>query len=280
MLRRIATIGVMSILLVLAACRAASGGGQGLQLDGTWQLTSGTSGGTAIPLVAGRGVTLVIAGDTVSGQVCNQYSGTIAVSGTRVTFSNISMTEMACDGPLMTEEAAYHAALASVETATRNGSVLVLSGPKVELRFERTAQLPDAPLVGTTWQLETLVSGETASSAVGAPATLVLGQDGTLTGSTGCRDFTASYAIAGARVTVGDIQVDARLCTTELAAQDEHVLGVLAGPFQAAVSGQALTLTAADGSGLGYRVGSVPGSPAPVASAIATPPVPSATPRA
>ncbi len=181
MTRRIAALAAIGLLLVLAACRGVGGGsGQTLSLDGTWQLVSGTHQDVAIPLVTGREVTLVIDGDRVGGRVCNLYSGTIAVSGSSVTLGSLAMTDMGCDEPLMTLETAYHAALAAVDTAGLNGDVLTLTGPRVELRFSRVPPVADAALVGTTWQLDSLISGDAASSVADEPAILVFAQDGTL----------------------------------------------------------------------------------------------------
>jgi len=270
----------LAVLLVLAACRAPGGAPSATSsgtLDGTWTLESGTSGGEALPLVAGRAITLVIDGDKVSGRACNLYGGPIDVNGSRITLGQLSMTEMACDEPMMSAEAAYHAALSKVDTAERRGDTLTLSGAQVSLRYRLEPPVADQPLIATTWTLESVISGDVASSTLGEAATLRLAPDGTLSGSTGCRSFTARYTLAGDRVSVSDLAADARLCTQELTPQDEHVLSVLSGPFTVSVDGASLTVTAEDGSGLQYVVsapsqpsggstGPRPASPAPSAS--------------
>ncbi len=243
----------VGLLLVLAACRGA-GSGTTTSLDGTWTLTSGTSGGAAIPLVSGQDITLVIDGDTVSGRACNLISGTISVSGTSVKLNDLAMTEMACDGPIMTTEAAYVAALGQVDTATLSGDSLTLGGPGVTLRYALQPVIADTPLIGSAWALETLIDGDVASSTVGETPTLILAADGTASGSTGCRTFTASYRLDGERLNLYDMSPQNALCTVDTAPQDQLIREVLAGGATAAVRGETLTLTGPNGRGLQYRV--------------------------
>jgi heat shock protein HslJ len=253
----------IGLVLLLAACREA-GGPPSQTLDGSWRLLSGTNAGQSIPLVAGRDITFTVDGEKVSGSACNIYGGTIAVSGSHVTLSAMSMTEMACEEPMMLAEAAYHAALAKVVSASRSGTLLTLSGPGVELRFSLVPPVADAPLLGTDWILTTLTSGATASSVVGERASLRFSADGVLRGETGCRGFAGRFELAGDEVTVRDLVSDKRLCTREVATQDAHVLSVVAGPFRIAIQGDNLTISTDGGLGLAYRAdGVATGSPSP-----------------
>ncbi len=245
----------IGLLLTLPACRGA-GSPTTSSLDGTWILQSGTNAGVALSLVPGREISLVIAGEKVTGRACNLISGTISISGNAVALNDLAMTEMACEGPIMTTEAAYFAALGQVETATRSGKSLALSGPRVTLRYLLHAPVADAPLLGTHWALETLVDGEVASSTVGETPTLVLAPDGSAMGSTGCRTFTASYRLDGDRLNLYDMSAQTAMCTVDLEPQDQLVREVLTGGATASVSGAMLTLTGPDGRGLGYRVAS------------------------
>jgi heat shock protein HslJ len=250
----------LALALLLGACRGA-GIGQTPSLDGSWILQSGTHAGAAIPLVAGSDVSLVIDGGKVSGRACNLYSGTIAISGDRVTLGEMAMTEMACDEPVMAAEAAYHAALAAIDTARRSGDTLTLTGPGVTLRYRLQPPVAGTPLIATRWVLEALIDGEVASSPLGQPATLTLAPDGTATGSTGCRAFSASYTLSSDRLALTGFSVEQRLCTRDLAGQDQQVVAVLSGGVSITVSGANLTLIADDGQGLAYRA--APGSTGP-----------------
>ena len=134
------------ILLAIAALALASCGsdepvGSADEIDGTWQLTSGSHAGNTLEPIATHPVTLEIDGDEVGGTAaCNGYGGTIANTDTGITFSEMSITEMACDPPeTMDLESAYMAALASIDQASIEGGKLVLSGPDTQLEFEASS---------------------------------------------------------------------------------------------------------------------------------------------
>jgi heat shock protein HslJ len=253
------------ILLLLAACaRFGPGGsipGNGppaitpAQLAGAWQLDHGSGPGGALTIPAGAPVTIAFEGDRVSGRACNIYGGTyrLGESG-ELTLSAMGMTEMACEEPLMSLEAAYHAALALVKTATLDGGGLALHGDGAELVFTRAPVNTDANLVGTRWTLTTLIGGDVASSVQG-DAWLELDADGTLSGATGCRRFDGSYAVSGDRLRITNLVTADNACEPGLDAQDRLVLDVLRGGLRYDVAGRQLTLTdtgVVGGAGLAY----------------------------
>jgi heat shock protein HslJ len=241
----------LSLVLLLSGCSLLTGGAS-VSLDGEWQLQAGTNQGQPVPIVAGSHITFKIDGTQVGGSAaCNIYGGTIRVNGTSITINALSMTEMACQENLMASEAAYLAALPRVTTVARNGNSLVLSGPQVELRYARVAPVANADLVGTTWRLDSLISGETVSSTLGE-ATLQLIGDGRISASTGCRKVTGRYTISEGQAQVTLDPYDTIGCAAPLGDQDAHVLNVLSSGFGVSIDGDRLTLTAGD-KGLGYR---------------------------
>lgn len=242
--------------LLLSACSLVPGAGAPA-LDGEWRLLVGTNQGQPIPLVDGAAPTLRIDGTTIGGSSgCNQYGGTIEINGSAVTVSVGSMTEMACQEPRMSLESAFMAALPHVTTAARTGDALALSGPQVELRFELVPPVPNAELIGPTWVLDSLIDGAVTSSVLGE-ALVEFGTDGSFTGSTGCRLFTATYAAAGDRMTVTDLVTTKNACSTDVVAQDMRILEIIGGGFSFAISGNQLTISAG-ARGLAYTVGHLP----------------------
>ena len=241
------------LMLLLSGCSLLSGGAT-TSLDGEWLLQAGTNQGAAIPLVAGSRVTLKVDGTQVGGSAaCNTYGGTIQVNGSTVAINALSMTEMAClDDRLMTLEAAYLAALPRATSVARSGNSLLLTGPQLELRFTLVPPVANANLAGTTWILDSLITGEAVSSTVGERVTLQLGADGRLAASTGCRDVTGSYTITEGQVLVTLDPYDTIGCAAEVGAQDAHILGVLSGGFGITIDADRLTLMAGD-EGIGYR---------------------------
>jgi heat shock protein HslJ len=221
--------------------------------SGPWLLTSGSADGQPIPMVEGTPITFEVQGSNVSGQsACNQYFGSIVVDGGVVRIDGLGGTEMACEEPVMQAEAAYLAALARVTAARQDGEALVLLGDGVELRFERLLPPPTAEIVGTNWILESLVMGDAVASTIGEPAMLVLRNDGTLAGFTGCRTFEGRYVISGDEVEFTDFALEGE-CAGGPADQDAHIVDVLEGGFRASADGQALTLSGDGNVGLIYR---------------------------
>jgi heat shock protein HslJ len=259
--RPLTTIGVLvagaAVALLLTACGDTTPGSgvDPATFDGDWQLTSATVDGAGLDLSAGD-VTLTIDGEQWGGTAaCNQYFATATLEGDQVTVGGVGSTEMACDEPRMALEAAYLTGLQRVTTVTTDSDTLTLSsGDGVVLEFGPVAPTPVADLVGTTWTLTTLLDGETASSTVGKPATLTLADDGTVTGSTGCRTFRGRWEQDSDTLTIGPLATPKIGCSPETQPQDTHVLAVLDGEVVVTLEGQSLTLER-DGLALGYAAG-------------------------
>jgi heat shock protein HslJ len=254
---------VLALALVLVACSptgspagspspGGSDPGSGIGLAGSWVLVEGTGPAGPIVLVDDWRITMLIQGSEVGGNACNHYGGTLAVAGNALRITELFTTDMACEPQaVMDAEAAYGAALTAATRWVREGDTLTLSGPDVMLRYEIVPPVPAEDIVGTAWRLDTLITGEAASSVQGTP-TLVLGADGSLSGSTGCRDLTGRYVLAGDEVQVTQLAADGE-CPAELAQQDDLVVSVLGDGFTATVEGRALTLVADGGIGLVYH---------------------------
>ena len=241
----------MILVLLLSGCSLLSGGST--TLDGEWLLQAGTNQGQAVPVVAGTKITLRIDGSQAGGSAaCNLYGGTIQVNGTAVEISALSMTEMACQENVMASESAYLAALPRVTTAERSGDSLVLSGPQVELRYALVPPVANANLVGTTWILESLITGEAVSSTVGEGVTLEFSGDGRIAASTGCRSVSGTYEVTDGQVQVSLDPYDLIGCAAEVGDQDAHILGVLSQGLTITIDGDRLTLMAGE-KGIGYR---------------------------
>lgn len=164
---------------------------------------------------------------------------------------------MACEPPrVMAAEAAYLDALGLADTIRWEGRMLVLTGPKVELRFEPLPPVPARQLLGTRWELDTVIRGDVASTPAAA-AMLRLGGDGGLVCETGCRPFRGRYVLRGDEIRVTELAVDeapaAGACAAAVVEQERLVLDVLGDGFRAAVEGDRLTLTQSGPDALVYR---------------------------
>jgi len=116
----------------------APGGTAVVDVAGPWQLAAGTVDGVRFLIVDDAPVTMTVDGAQIRGRSgCNQYGGEFLMDGERVRVVLTSMTQMACPEPAMAIEAAFDAAVGRIRGATREGDRLILSGPDVELIFDR-----------------------------------------------------------------------------------------------------------------------------------------------
>lgn len=245
--------------LLLSACgedvgRAADGG---VDLTGSWHLVSGRDADGSFDLT-GRSVTLVVEGDTASGtSACNHYSGDLEAEGDSVRVSGIGGTEMACESAVMDLERRYLDALGVVARAERSGDTLTLSGPGRRLDFELDPPVQDAPLIDTTWVLESIVDGDVVSSALPG-SELRLSDNGTLEGLTGCGTMTGRFEVAADAVAVTGLATEpggAGPCPADEQEQHDLVVAVLRDGFTAQVEGDRLRLRSGQGSGVDLLAG-------------------------
>jgi heat shock protein HslJ len=82
---------------------------------------------------------------------------------------------------------------------------------------------PPATLAGTSWTLASLDLDGDDVAAVGTP-TLELGADGTLTGSTGCNQFSGTYTQTGSDLTVSLGPMTLAACVDPAAADQEAAI--------------------------------------------------------
>jgi heat shock protein HslJ len=122
-------------LLVMGLLVAACGGSSGGDIDGNWQLVSGTVDSVSIEPESNNPLTIDFDGADFSGHAgCNSFTGSFTQDGSDIELGEIAMTQMACEA--LDLETLYTAALSKVETASVDGGELTLSGPNSELVFE------------------------------------------------------------------------------------------------------------------------------------------------
>ncbi len=178
--------------LLAAACGSDGGG---VPTDQAWQLTeiAGSDGATIAP-IPGTAPTLVFDEGTAAGNAsCNQYFGSYELDGSSISFGPLASTEMFCGDPgVMEQEAAYLVALNTVDSWAIDGEALMLSsnGAPV-LVYAAISQ----DLAGTSWDLLAYNNGTGGfqSAVIGVSVTAAFVDDGTLSGSSGCNNYTATW---------------------------------------------------------------------------------------
>ncbi len=251
---------VASAMSIFAACGEPASspneaGAPSRSYRGTWQLVEGHGPEGDVPVINGFRITLGLRDENASGTAaCNWYGGDIVIRGGSFALRGGSMTDMACRPDVMESESAYLAGLRAADAITREGDTLILRGTETELRFELMPAVPTAELIDTRWELESLIYGpsnDLVASSVG-PAHLVLKSDGTLTGSTGCRELRGEWVERGDEIAFTTFGADGT-CPEEVREQDGHVVEVLGDGFTVDVDGDRLKVLSRGGLGLAYR---------------------------
>ena len=122
-------------------------------------------------------------------------------------------------------------------------AILVASGCGSAKKATVTPASP-VPLEATSWTL----SGSTALGvALGDVAVSAQFENGSVTGSSGCNNYRASYTLSGSQLTIGPIAGTQMACSPAQMAVERAYLDRLAKVAAFTISGSQLTLTDASG---------------------------------
>ncbi len=212
---------------ILVACSAPTGDG----VEGHEYLsTSVRQAGADRPLVVGTRIRLSFRdGDMGASVGCNSMGGAYRIEDGRLVFSGGSMTEMGCDPDRHAQDDWLIGLLGSRPSIAQDGSELTLTaGETVIVLQDREVADPDRPLVGTTWTVDTLISGDAASSIPdGVTATLVFAGDGTVAVQPGCNSAGGRYEVGDGTMRITGLVTTDMACDGPAAMLESTVLGVL-----------------------------------------------------
>jgi heat shock protein HslJ len=183
------------------------------------------------PLVPGTRIRLGFGTDgqlTVSAG-CNTLGATYRLDAGTLRTSGGAMTEIGCAQPAQAQDEWVFAFVLSGPAATLNGNELTLTQGDLVGRFlDREVADPERPLVGTTWVVSTILSGDTASSIPqGIRATLRFGADGDVTVDTSCNTGGGTYRVDGANISFGPIALTKKACPGAPADMERSVVATL-----------------------------------------------------
>jgi heat shock protein HslJ len=238
--RLVSAVGAAAILLLLTSCAAPKDqGGPDPGIRGQWELLSAKDAGGTIPL-ANQLISLTIDGDTTTTgrSTCSDYRahvyGTVSTLWVTATLPRAQHCGIQAQQDI---EQRYIDDLNQVRNGVVTGGVLDLLAPGIDLRYQRALAVPLGPVVDQTWMLATVAPDSYYATAnpTQVPetgATLRFDKNGTLTGTTGCRTFTADFEEnAGEIVTSHLVEHSGGGCTETEQAADTHVLDVLESGF-------------------------------------------------
>ena len=248
-LNRLASVPIIAI--VLAACSAGPGAG----VDGREFLsTSVTDDGAPMALVAGTRIRLAFSdGRLAASAGCNSIGGDYRIEDGVLVFEGGGMTEMGCDPDRSAQDEWLVALLGSRPTAALDGADLLLtSGATTVALTDREVAEPDLPLTGTTWTVDTIISGDTTSTVPGnAVATFTFSADGRVEVRTGCNTGSGTYEATDDQLRFTGVAVTEMACDGAAGALEAAVLPILgAHAVQYTIDASRMTMQAGD-DGLG-----------------------------
>ena len=130
-----ASVGVALLLVVasvVSGCQVVPGPGEAA-IDGTAWRAVAVAGR---PVLAEATPTIRFDGDRISGTTgCNTFGGMFDLTGDRITFSELVMTEIGCGGAVGEQESRFLEALLVVERIEVGGGSLRLVGTQGSLDF-------------------------------------------------------------------------------------------------------------------------------------------------
>ena len=259
-LRRPASVAAMACavtLLLASACGGVTSTDGAAVFPGSGYVsTAVTEDGRPRPLVAGSVLTLRFNAEGIGASAgCNALFATGGIRSGVLVVDALGSTEMACEPDLMDQESWWSQFLLGrpvVEVVDRG---LTLTRGTTSVAMVADAAVPDVPLEATAWQLDTIVTGDAASSVpAGAASRLVVGSGQIEVSIEGCRQTSEAATVGPASITVAPGAFAAAGCDGPAAIVDRAVVAVFgAGEVRYLIEGDRLTVTGPFGAGLVYR---------------------------
>lgn len=206
--------------LALTGCAGNPGQGNGTGSDasstdirGEWRFDGGTQGSEPLA-VDDFPVTMVFSDGSARVRTgCFSFDQPMTADLDVVTASYVSPPRASCMALSADAQAAIDS-LGGVTSAERNGDLLTLIGDELQLEFTLVPAAEADAVVGE-WALSTVMLGDAGLTPRGEGPTLVFGEDGTLSGSTGCAEFTGTYEVVSGLNVVENFDYVEGMCTAE-----------------------------------------------------------------
>ena len=182
---------------------------------------------------------------------CNNYSTSYTVDGDGIRFGEeIVSTEMFCDEPVNEQEREYFQVLNEAAGFDVNDEELTLldsSGNAIAVYMAQTQVLE-----GTSWEVVFYNNGRggVTSLVIDTEITANFGEDGQLTGGSGCNSYSAAYEGKDGNISIGPSAVTLQFCekpegTME---QESEYLAALQTAATYQVEGNSMNMRTADGA--------------------------------
>ena len=179
------------VFLTLAACSGGTDAGEGL-VGPIWMVTD-LNGHGLIPTTS-LSAEFNAEGSVSGSSGCNSYSTSYTVDGNDISFGEeMISTQMMCADPVNEQEREYLLALLEAARFEINDEELTLSDGKGNVLVVYMVQ--SQALAGSSWEVIGYNNGRggVTSVIIGTEITADFGEDGQMSGSSGCNTYTAPY---------------------------------------------------------------------------------------
>lgn len=254
--RTAALLIVLALSATLVACSSASDSTSSSadDLEGVWwalEVHTDAQGAESV-VIEGVVVDAFFEDGRVGGNAgCNQYSGSYAVDGDEIQVGELATTMIACPIDVMDQESAYLASMqsaASFEISDGKLSLFDEDGGLL-LRFAEAAQ---PSLVGTAWKMISYNNGKggVVSALADADVTAEFSEDGSLSGSAGCNEYSASYEAEYDKMTISGASSTEMYCESPegVMEQEDAYLDALQAVATYEIRGEHVTMRDAGGA--------------------------------
>lgn len=220
-------------------------------IGASWQVESIGQPGDSVEPAEGVHATLNfgVARYTGSGG-CNWFVGVYEMEADTLRLATPAQTRIECETPenIMQAEATYLSALAIVDHVRQDGEKL-LAYTREDQQLMTFVPAEPVPFEGTTWRLMFQTTDSGAAPLVPGTEITALFEGETLSGTSGCNTYEASYQLDGESLTISDMAVTEKTCEdpVDVMEQESAYLSALQGAASLSQTGAMLDMVDADG---------------------------------
>jgi len=234
---------------LLSACAAVSSTADAPTLEGTTWVLSALPGHTLLP---GSSATLRLeAGHATGTDGCNRYSTRYTASGSTLKIEpSGASTMMACPPEVMQQARAFTSSLAGASSYRVDAGQLQLLAADGAVLASLAKQAQG--VAGTAWRVTSYNNGKQAVVSVldGTTLSMAFSDDGRVSGSAGCNNYSSTYQSDGSSLRFGPAAATRKMCAEpeRVMEQEQQFLKALETVATARQEGDRLELRTAEGA--------------------------------
>lgn len=165
---------------------------------------------------------------------CNSHGGDYVLRDNVLLIDGLGSTAIGCDSALHQQDEWLREFFTSEPTVFFEGDRVVFSNGEASLTFlDRELANPDRPLIGPTWNVDTVIDGEAAMGGDGIGADLKFEDDGSFVVEGPCNTGQGSFEVDGDQLTFSETAFTEVGCSDSTAGSFEAHLQEIFAPGSA-----------------------------------------------